>query len=142
MGRNNDWYKKINMAFLILYPLFVSLFILFYRPGMLQLAFFIIILEVSLIFGLTDKKKRPRKLLQMQLTGLALSIIQAILFVEKTSPAQFIVAFPLYYWAWNSMYQTGLHVTPEKFDEKELQSMTLTTLASIGTVCWIWLTLL
>ncbi|PIO00264.1 hypothetical protein COT72_00985 [archaeon CG10_big_fil_rev_8_21_14_0_10_43_11] len=137
--RGHSNFVKLNILFLIFFPLFVASVIAIFQPQLFQLWFFIILLEISFAQGLSDDYRKPKARARNYVLGMSIAFIQAILFVKFLEPVHFIVAFPLYLWAWLEMYNTGLQITPKTLNDKEIASTLLTTLASIGTMSGIWL---
>ena len=75
----------------------------------------------------------------MILVGLFLSFLQVEYFISRNNSIGLLFSIPVYLWAWLSMFTAGLEINPNSVEIRRIFSALMTTLASVGTVTWIWL---
>lgn len=140
MNQQTEVFIIGSAAILVFLPVFLAMH-MFILDSQLQLfSVFLLFLMVSFLLGVKDDEKNPVYMNYILFGGIILAILQSTLFYSLFRTSIDLVTFPLYLWAWLSMYHSGLNVSTKKLYPRDVLHALITSLAGIGTLSWLWLT--
>ncbi len=113
----------------------------FFVPGTLFFIVLVLLLEASFFAGLQSEGYGSDKLSIVVLSGLVISLAQGFAFFSNGSASGLLFSVPVYLWAWISMFVAGLEINPKSLDNRALLVALVTTLASVGTMTCIWISI-
>jgi len=142
MSEEHRVFLIIATILLLVLPFLTALYIYYIHPELIYFSLLSLALMISFFIGLRDEQEKPRMHTKTLITGLIMSVLQLILLHSRVQNLIYLTAFPLYLWAWLAMYSTGLQIRPENIDVEAILSALITSLAGLGTLSWLWLSIL
>ncbi len=121
-----------------LLPIIIAVLIFFIRPSEIIFSFFILLIEISLILGVVANSNEHHLHMIVTVLGLLISSIESYVVGSKFGFHNGIVAFLIYQWVWQSMYQAGLDISVDNVDYMKLFTTLTITFGSVGALSWFW----
>ena len=90
--------------------------------------------------GVKDSTTGLRMINKNIMLGFLLSLLEGLVYYLIFEDVSSVVTMPIYLWAWLSMYQGGLYISTRNMKPLPLLNALINTLASIGTLSWMWIT--
>ncbi len=138
MNKNNNYFLLISTTLILLLPLMTATYIFLVKSKLIIFSFFSLILLISFLLGVSDKQEKPKKILIMLSLGIILSLIQLFFLNKFGRNPIYLIAFPIYLWAWTAIYAAGLRIKPNNLHPNDMLDALITSLAGLGTLTWLW----